>query len=535
MTQRKNLIIGSGPAAAGAALALEKHDSEQVTVIDIGVELEDDTRYILNRLAATDREGWQDSDLAVISRQPVNRSSKSLPQKRSYGSDFPFRNEGQLDGVIARGNVNSSAISAAYGGFSNVWGAQIMPFSRGTFRSWPFEWREIEASYRSVLAEVPLAAEEDDLAGLFPLLGPAQKLPRLAERSEMILKRYSKHRAEVRSLGITVGRARLAFDSDNCVRCGLCMTGCPRSLIFSAARTFDRLRMVKRIVYRSGLRALKIGEDETGPFVTVEATNGGGGETLRADRLFVACGGLGTTRLVLESLDGAMRSVRLKESQQFVLPLMSTRATKVASNEGEFTLNQLNVLVDLNDDGVELCQIHLYPYNPAIRDALPRPLKTRSAEPLAQSLLRRASVGLGYLPSWASPEVEVRLINQSDPTRPAISLTECSGPPSNGSTYRRVLSKLMKVGRSLDLWPVLPFAYRSSPLHSYHFGGSFPHAEMYRRIQGATDSLGRLSRWQRVHLIDASVFPVIPATTFTLTVMANAHRIASAVARGSDA
>jgi choline dehydrogenase-like flavoprotein len=35
--------------------------------------------------------------------------------------------------------------------------------------------------------------------------------------------------------------------------------------------------------------------------------------------------------------------------------------------------------------------------------------------------------------------------------------------------------------------------------------------------------------WTRVHLADASVFPTVPATTFTLTIMANAHRIVSSV------
>jgi choline dehydrogenase-like flavoprotein len=33
--------------------------------------------------------------------------------------------------------------------------------------------------------------------------------------------------------------------------------------------------------------------------------------------------------------------------------------------------------------------------------------------------------------------------------------------------------------------------------------------------------------WDHIHLVDASVFPDVPATTFTLTIMANAHRIAS--------
>jgi choline dehydrogenase-like flavoprotein len=32
-----------------------------------------------------------------------------------------------------------------------------------------------------------------------------------------------------------------------------------------------------------------------------------------------------------------------------------------------------------------------------------------------------------------------------------------------------------------------------------------------------------------VHLVDASVFPAVAATTFTLTIMANAHRIATEV------
>ena len=40
-----------------------------------------------------------------------------------------------------------------------------------------------------------------------------------------------------------------------------------------------------------------------------------------------------------------------------------------------------------------------------------------------------------------------------------------------------------------------------------------------------TDLLGRLPGWQRVHAVDATVFPSIPATTITLSAMANAHRI----------
>ena len=43
------------------------------------------------------------------------------------------------------------------------------------------------------------------------------------------------------------------------------------------------------------------------------------------------------------------------------------------------------------------------------------------------------------------------------------------------------------------------------------------------------DLLGRPSGFSNVHLVDASVFPSLPATTITLSVMANAHRIGTTV------
>ena len=56
---------------------------------------------------ATARPTGTRTDVDLISRQPVDDTVKGLPQKRAYGSDFPFRNVGQLDGVTALGQANS--------------------------------------------------------------------------------------------------------------------------------------------------------------------------------------------------------------------------------------------------------------------------------------------------------------------------------------------------------------------------------------------------------------------------------------------
>ena len=90
-----------------------------------------------------------------------------------------------------------------------------------------------------------------------------------------------------------------------------------------------------------------------------------------------------------------------------------------------------------------------------------------------------------------------------------------------------LIRAMVKVAPALDLWPVVPMLSISEGAKSYHFGGSFPHG--VSRSAAGTDVLGRLAAWDRIHLVDASVFPDVPATTFTLTIMANAHRIASEV------
>lgn len=497
-------------------------------MIDVGTTLEPEFRSALGRLSTTDEASWSTSDVDRIGLQPVPTQRGVLPQKRAHGSDYPFRDVGQLEGIDAHGPANESVVSGAYGGFSNVWGAQLMPFSRATFDRWPVSMVEMEPHYRTALTEMTLAGDEDDLAELFPLLVPAHRLPPEAERTERVLRRYRAHRALVRSHGITLGRARLAFKADECTRCGLCMTGCPYELIYSSSHTFDRLRAEKRINYRSGLLALRLDEVDGMPQVVVREARTGGLERLSADRIFVACGGIGTTRLVLGSLDRFDRPAYLQESVQFVLPAVSRRPVGDPRKARNFTLNQFNLLYDATGEGVDLCQIHFYEYNPAFLSSLPSVLRRQGADGALSAVLRRISVGLGYVPGWAAPRVKVvahRRAGGADEL-PGLEVGR-EGDDTWPPMLHQLVRAMLKVAPALDLWPVVPMVSVSAAAKSYHFGAAFPHDRA--RGTDVTDRTGRLAAWDRIHLVDASVFPDVPATTFTLTIMANAHRIASEV------
>ena len=520
-----SLIIGSGPGAAGAALALAADPAQRITVIDVGGTLEPELRSTLGRLAATPEASWLPADLERVSRQPVPVPRGVLPEKRAYGSDFPFRDAGQLAGIEPLGPANPSVVSGAYGGFSTVWGAQIMPFSERTFDRWPITWAEMEPNYRTALNEMTLAGEEDDLAEVFPLIATARRLPPPADRTDRVLGRYRARRSLVQSHGFTLGRARLAFRSDECTRCGLCMTGCPHELIYSSSHTFDRLRARGRITYRPDMLAVHLAEIDGEPHAVVRDTKSGQLERIIADRIFVACGGIGTTRLVLGSLGTFDRAVYLQESVQFVMPAMSLRPVPDPRQRTNFTLNQFNLLYDDSGDGIDLCLVHFYDYNPAFLASVPRALRRPNAEPALAALLRRVSVGLGYVPGWASPRV--KLVARRASGMDHLPALEIDREPSDGwpPMLRSLVGAMVRVAPALDLWPAVPMIAVSAAAKSYHFGASFPHDRA--RTATTTDRTGRLAAWDHIHLVDASVFPNVPATTFTLTIMANAHRIAS--------
>src|SRR5690348_16234973 len=87
--------------------------------------------------------------------------------KTTFGSDFARRPTGLMP-VEARGA--DVLPSFARGGLSNIWGANVVPFSDEDLRDWPLDAAALAPGYRAALAHVPLAAEaNDDLADVMPL------------------------------------------------------------------------------------------------------------------------------------------------------------------------------------------------------------------------------------------------------------------------------------------------------------------------------------------------------------------------------
>jgi choline dehydrogenase-like flavoprotein len=135
----------------------------------------------------------------------------------------------------------------------------------------------------------------------------------------------------------------------------------------------------------------------------------------------------------------------------------------------------------------------------------------------------------GYLHSDESSTIEMQL--KRDGEKDFLQV-DAQPNPETPRTVKKVLRELLSQARRLGGIVVPPMLQLAEPGRGYHSGGSLPMRQNPAGFE--SDCLGRPHGWSRVHAVDASVLPSIPATTITFSVMANAHRIGWETALTND-
>jgi len=506
-SRRRVVVVGSGPAGVACAAALAERGLTPL-VVDGGRRLSEERARTVAALGAVEPTDWEPEVLAEL-YDAFDVDVDRLPLKPSFGSLHPYDEDSvRRDGV---GAVPSLAV----GGLSTVWGAAVLPYGEREHAGWPFGAAALAPHYRAVVGFLPLAAEEDALAEEFPLHTDGHVRLRPTRQVEALLRDLAASRPALRAGGVLAGRARLALDVGACRYTGLCMIGCPYGAIYDSSRTLARLVAEAKAEHRPGFVVERFEED--GDCVRLR----GAGEELVAERVFVAAGALGTPRLVLASLGLHDVELPLRDSCYFTVPLLRRRsAGRVGPETAGNTLAQ--VFLEIDDPHVSAHRVHLqlYAFNAlmlkaaAARSRLPEHVVERLFQPLLARLLYLQ----GYLHSDESAQGRLRL---SQVGGREVLLAEA--PPHDPVLPRAVLAKLrslrrelgfVPVGRMLQVWPLGK---------GFHAGGSLPMRERPGELE--TDLLGRPDGLRRVHLVDATVLPTVPAQTITLPVMANAHRI----------
>jgi choline dehydrogenase-like flavoprotein len=511
-------IIGSGPASIACAQALVD-DGYPVVILDAGIELEAERRQAADALLAS--PNWDEAALAPI-KAGADATVSGIPVKKQFGSDYPYREV--LEHLSVQADQVRTFASFAKGGLSNVWGAQVLPCRAEDITDWPITAAELEPYYRAVFDFMPLAATLDDLAEIFPLHSDTYQPLTPSWQAKRLLWRLNKHRAHLREKGFIYGASRLALyvqpreEPKGCIYCGLCMYGCPHNAIYSAAQTLDHLVRKKQVIYVKDVVVDRL--EEAGEVVRIHAHDrlSGASKTFDAARVFLGTGVLPTAKILLKSLQQPSATLTMLDSQYFLLPLLGFYGASYFSHANLHTLSQ--VFIEIVDQALGNHPVHLniYTYNELYEQALKHLLgKAYSFLKFpANLILDRLMVIQGFLHSDISESATISL-------RGDTLVVQRKANPVATKTVRMVVKKLYRNTLSLGFVPLSPLLKIGKPGQGVHSGGTFPMRHNPRNFE--TDIFGRPAGLQRVHVVDASVLPSIPATTITLTVMANAYRI----------
>jgi choline dehydrogenase-like flavoprotein len=499
-------------------------------MLDAGIGLEPARAEFVAQMRRAAPADWEPQQLARL-KEGTSADTKGIPLKLIYGSDFPYRESEQhlpadYDGVGLRPSL-------AQGGLSNVWGAAMLPHHERDLAGWPIQVPALAQHYAAVLKLTGLSARHDDLERSFPLYLEHPPALDLSRQSQALLARLERNRTRLEAAGIQFGQARLAVraaQSPNaveagCVYCGLCMYGCPYGYIYNSADTLRQLQQAPNFSYEPGLIVTKL--RESGAKVVIEGYERSSRKPIEceATRVYLAGGVLPTTQILLRSAPAYDQTVWMKDSQYFLLPLALTRSGGDVRHEALHTLSQL--FVEIFDAAVSPNTVHLqvYSYNDLIGDAVAKALGpfARPLRFLGRALERRLLIVQGYLHSDHSARIAVTL-KKSTGDGPERLHLQAQLSPETKTIIGRVVRKLLRHAPQLGAFPVGPMLQIAQPGRGFHSGGTFPMRSPPAAFE--SDTWGRPHGWQRVHAVDASVLPSIPATTITFSVMANAHRIA---------
>lgn len=521
-TKPNYVVVGSGPSGVISSLALLRNGGN-VTMLDIGNDLPKTLSMVVDALAKTEPNTWSKFDIAFL-RNSFALTKNNVPEKTVFGSRFPYDDSNSIIGSVGLPPAGFSQFSSSsYGGFSRVWGAAVMRLHPADIHSWPI--KGLDHYYDVVERLLPISGNNDGLTNYFNF--PLNATPaKTSNQARIFLKTLSEHRAELDSLGVSFGASRLAVH-ESCKLCANCLHGCPYEKIFSSTDLMGLLHKFPGFAYQNKSRVIEFQENDN--FVKVTYLNDHNSiNTLEATRVFLGSGVLSTAKIILDSLHIENKSISLMDSQYFLIPFLGPG---YKDSEGIQTLAQAFVEINNNDISKHNVHSQIYTFNDLyereIRSALGFISRFPPVNYLSKGISKRLYLAQSYLHSDQSLGAKLKLVKNGQHN----SLEIIPNPPNvlMKLAIKKVWSLLKVVGAYGGIYALPMLGKIANIGQGYHSGGTFPISLEPKVFE--SDILGRPLSLKRVHIVDSSVLPSIPSGTITLTVMANAYRIAEQSAK----
>jgi len=513
------IIVGSGPAGTSAAYPLVKAGLKVLMVdaqANAGSPALPPRPFLTAR--ANDEHQWKwmiGENFHALDQLDAVSPKLKTPTHAHVFDGFSAGNRIETDNFIGIGSL-------ATGGLSNAWGCGVAKLNASDFAALPLDYSEMQASYETVSSRIGISGRvDDDLSSYFGLDEWSQPPLPLDKLHQRLLDRYTRRRQAFPDLGFRLGRSRVAVLSQPlqerkaCDLSGNCLWGCQNQALYCASQELHKLKQYPGFQHvQDFLVEDLLKQDDSWAIIDHRSAR-----RLRSTRLLLAAGTLATTRLALKGLNHSAPIPLLSSpTAAFLLWLPKMLGTPRAAT---FGLGQLSFALELTANATAFGSTFSTTGLPMTEFVSRMPMSKRYSIELLKNLLSACLVGNVFLPGHLSHNTAV--------LRPDGSLS------INGQVHPE-LPGLMKVAEAKlrrIYWKMgallMPMSFTiGKPGADIHYAGTLP-MHSAPRI-GQTDRFGEVAGLPGVHIVDGACLPSLTEKSHTLTLMANADRIARSLA-----
>ncbi len=529
------IIVGSGPAGVSAAFPLVQ-SGLNVLMVDGGREADlapPSQPYLSMRTQDAEQWKWMvGSDYHALKFAAAVSPKLRAPTHAYVFEGYEKANHVTSDHFVALGSL-------ARGGLSNAWGCGVAKLSAKELSAYPFPPSAIEASYASVTQRMGVSgAVEDDLSDYFGVDAWSDAPIGIDTLQAKLLTKYARHQRTLSRQGFRLGRSRVAALSQDregrkaCDHSGNCLWGCHRKSLYAATDDLSALRKYPNFTYRGGFIVDRISPAPAHPCIQGHDALNKTSEprSISASKVLLAAGTLATTRLALVALQ-MNHPVTMQACP--VAAFMLWRPLSLGQPHAPaFGLGQLSFALSLHGDraapdGAETMRTAAFGslFNttgiPTSEFAKFIPFRKPLGIRFLQSLLSSCAVGNVYLPGSF--------------TQASLSLDSNNTLRVSGSYHKDVDVLMREIQRTLRASflklgaLMLPKSFTlSKPGGDLHHACSLPMRN--HPVRGETHADGELAGLKNVYVVDGACLTAISEKSHTLTIMANADRIARNIA-----
>ena len=481
-----NVVIGSGISALGCIIGLLK-SKKKILCIDGSDNNLESFKNVISEEVIFDDE-----------KLPLKKNSLT----RKFSNKF---------------NPLELQETPSFGGLSNIWGAKCVSLFKKQFDEWPISYHELKKYYEICEKIMNVSHFNDELSKELEI-----KENTIDDYKKDLYSNFIKTflEREKKSSDFTVGLTRLALDA-KCYKCGNCFFGCPDNYIFNTKDYFNKLINEKQIEYKKNLFLEKFILKDS--LIELKFKNSAEIKIF-TKKLFIGAGAIQTPKIVMNSLK-EKRNLNLTESQNFFVPCFYYRKNFKSSlnnqTAGDATIiSKKNIKHDIG---------YLYFVIKYDQKLLKIVLKKKLGllyKLIPNFLIKRIFIASGLISSDHSTYRAT--IKKED-----FSINIIKNKEKEKKIKFEVFNQLSFLGKNYGFFTIKLFSKFSNFGRSFHLGSSIPMLNDKKIKSNTQNDLytkknGEISKFKNVFIVDSSNFTNIPAGDVSLTIMANALRIAEA-------